>query len=584
MAAVAAVAAFGLTAACSSGGGGNPSATGTGKPSAPVGQQANVVIGTAADSVGPAKPVPGAKTGGTLNVLHRRDFAHLDPARTYVGDQMTMAELLTRRLTYYKKDGDKTVLIGDLATDAGTTTDGGKTWKYTLKDNIKFEDGSPITSADVKYGVERTFVQDYAEGPTWIQTWLAGSEKYWEFYPGPYGGKELPNDVVETPDAKTIIFHCKDVEPDFPFAASMGMTAAVPKSKDTKEEYDKHPFASGPYKIAEHVVDKSITLVKNDAWDPKTDAARHQYVDQFKFELGVAAPVQLQRVIAAKGSDATAMVLTERLDSNTANQVMNDPALKARATDGVGPYTNYWTINTRRIPDKQVRLAILTAFPRQQARLAEGGPVAGDFATTLGSPNQLGWAKYPSPLDSIPPTGDPEKAKQILTAAGKIGQPIVFGYAPTAVGQARAVAIKEGLDKAGFKVELKELPDKEYQDVISLVDKQIDIHWNGWGADWPTGSTVYTPVFDGRKIVDKGQNLSLYSNPAVDSEIDRILKITDPQVQGAEWMKLDQKIMDDIPVVPYIYQRHVLMYGPNIGGAGVNAYGAIDLNNVFVKA
>ena len=59
---------------------------------------------------------------------------------------------------------DSTKLVADLATDTGTPSDGGKTWKFTLKDGTKWEDGKAITCADFQYGISRTFATDVITG------------------------------------------------------------------------------------------------------------------------------------------------------------------------------------------------------------------------------------------------------------------------------------------------------------------------------------------------------------------------------------------------------------------------------------
>ncbi|MYV98217.1 ABC transporter substrate-binding protein [Streptomyces sp. SID3343] len=577
-AALLAVGALAVSAsACSSGGGGDKEEKGV-----PAAKTATVSVGTAADSKGPAAAVPGGKPGGSVSVLNRTGFSHLDPQRAYVSNLMTVSELVSRRLTFYKKEGDKVTLVGDLATDPGSSTDGGKTWKFTLKDNLKYEDGSPIVAADVKYGVERSFFKAYNQGPKWVQQWLAGTENYFEVYDGPFEGKELGPDKIEVPDDKTIIFKLTEAHPDFPFAVAMGTTSPMPKAKETKDANDRTPFASGAYRVASHDPGKLMVLEKNTNWDPATDAIRHQYVDSFKFELGVTAPQQFQRLTAAAGTDATAFTLNERPDASFAEQIAKDPSLAARVTDGVGPYTNRWDINNSRITDVNVRRAMLTAFPRVAARLAEGGPTAGDFATTIASPTQLGYAPYKSPFEGLPPNGDQEKAKGMLQAANKIGQKVVFCFTTSKTQQERAVPIIEALNRAGFQMERKEISDTEYYDVIGKLDTPCDLYWAGWGADWPTGATVYTPVYDGRKVVNDGENYAQYKNAAVDTEIDRILKLGQNE-QAAEWMKLDEKIMQDVPSIPYIYQRHRLVYGPQVGGATLNIHGAIDLSNIFVK-
>src|SRR4051812_12072046 len=216
---------------------------------------------------GPAFDVPDHTTGGTIYDLEDSDFSHLDPARIYVNNNQSVALLIERQLnTYIEKDG-KITLVGDLATNTGETTDGGKTWKYTLRKNVKFDDGTPIKASDIKYAVERGFDPAYTEGPQYLYTWLAGKASggdIHKFYKGPYGGASLPDTSVKADDAAgTITFFFDQPRADMPFAAGLTTTSPVQKSKDTKEKYDLNPQATGPYKIAEHHVDKSMTLVKN---------------------------------------------------------------------------------------------------------------------------------------------------------------------------------------------------------------------------------------------------------------------------------------------------------------------------------
>ena len=99
-------------------------------------------------------------------------------------------------------DEEAGTLVPDLATDTGTSSEGGKIWTFTLKDGTKFEDGTPITCADVKYGVSRTFATDIiTDGPTYAISLLDipkdddGNSQY----KGPYNG-ERPGPVRQGRD------------------------------------------------------------------------------------------------------------------------------------------------------------------------------------------------------------------------------------------------------------------------------------------------------------------------------------------------------------------------------------------------
>lgn len=575
-----AAAALLVVTGCSAGG--QNSATGN----APKAEVSNVSVDKdGAESKGPAKEVPGARKGGIITPLWRQDQTHYDPAQIQTSPDQSISELIERRLTMYKVVDGRTILVGDLATNAGETTDGGKTWKYTLKDGVKYSDGSPISAKDIKYAVARSFSSKYARGFQYIQSWLVDSEDPSSVYPGPYDGGELSNDKVEAPDDKTVIFKFSKPRTDFPFAAALGGTVPVPQAKDTKEGLDQSPITSGPYKIASHEVDKSLTLVKNDQWDPNTDAVRHQYVDGFTFQFGPQIAEVTDRLSASAGNDKNSISIWAAIAPERLDQVMNDPKLKPQVLDQATSASEVYSINTQRITDLNVRKALLVAFPKEQARTTKGGPFAGDFSTTLGSPANAGWKKYDIPgITDVDPKGDPAKAKQMLTDAGKLGQSISLGYNQTPAGEKEALAIADGLEKAGFKVEKIPMQAKTFNDSRDTVDNHLDLYWSSWAADWPTGVTVYPEVYDGRKIGDGRPNNSHFNDPAVNAEIDRILTISDLAEQGAEFAKLDQKIMEQVPAIPYLYTRRELMVGSNVGGASVDSHTVTNLANLFLKS
>src|SRR6185369_900399 len=91
-----------------------------------------IVIDTKGTAPTPAAPIPNAKPGGTIYWLADGAPEHLDPTQMYVSDSLTIDTLLYRHLTYYIEDpnGGSLQLVGDLATNAGESSNEGKTWTY----------------------------------------------------------------------------------------------------------------------------------------------------------------------------------------------------------------------------------------------------------------------------------------------------------------------------------------------------------------------------------------------------------------------------------------------------------------------
>jgi ABC-type transport system substrate-binding protein len=52
----------------------------------------------------------------------------------------------------------------DLATDTGKVASGGRAWSFTLRSDVRWQDGKPVTCADVKYGISRTFAPTQITG------------------------------------------------------------------------------------------------------------------------------------------------------------------------------------------------------------------------------------------------------------------------------------------------------------------------------------------------------------------------------------------------------------------------------------
>ncbi|MCZ7437423.1 ABC transporter substrate-binding protein [Micromonospora sp. WMMC241] len=534
----------------------------------------------AADNQGPAKPVDGATRGGTLTVMQPADFEHLDPARNYVNTQQVAGGLLYRALNGYREDGTgKLLLVGDLATNPGKDVNGDcKVWEFTLRDGVKYEDGSPVTSKDVAHGIARSFAPALNEGPHYIQQWLYPGGAYNASYQGPYdGGRPVP-DGVATPDDRTIRFTFPQPHCDLPYAAALATSAPVPPAKDTRANYDLRPFSSGPYQVKSYQRDVALELERNPNWDPETDPIRNAYPDAVRMTFGLEQAQIAERLVADGAADQAALSWTDVPPSvlpRTTGAGVADRVVK-------GPTQYNWvlSINTQRVTDLTVRRALNYAVDKDALLKVLGGQAAGSPATTLMSPTTAGFQKYD--LFNAPVTGDKAKVAELL--AGKRPK-LVLAHSNLELRTQQAEALRKNLTDMDFDIVMKPIDNSSYYDEIGRKDNPYDIYLSGWGSDWPTGSTVIPPVYDGREIVAEGnQNLSYLNQPSVGAEIDRVRKLPAAE-QDAGWMALDRKIMEEYaPVVPCYYDATYELHGSKVGNAVLSdAFGIISLNGIYVK-
>ncbi|MGN6524010.1 MAG: ABC transporter substrate-binding protein [Actinomycetes bacterium] len=533
--------------------------------------------------------------GGTINVLtEEKQFLHLDPQRNYTGVDLSFANgYLQRTLTAYKfgagKEGSE--LVPDLATDTGQASDDAKTWKFTLRDGATFEDGSPITCADVKYGVSRTFATDIiTDGPTYAISMLdiPQAADGTSVYKGPYKadatGQAAFDKAVEcSSDNKTITFHLNKPVADFNYTVTLLAFSPVPKAKDDGEKYDDHPVSSGPYKIQQYDKGSKLILVRNDAWKKESDPYRPAYPDKVVVTFGVD-PAQIdQRIIADSGEDQTAVQLAG-VDSGDLSTIFSDPRYKDRRFDDYDPYVRYLAINVDKVPDVKQRIAIAAALDRQQLLTIAGGKFAGDLADGVIKPNLSLDYKPTNMWDgllgkSIPATGDPDYAKQLIQESGKPMPTITFDYPQTPTNDKVAGAIVTAEKRAGITVKPNPIEPGQYYGIVLDPKKEHELSSAGWGPDWLNASTVVPELL----TPSGGFNLSHYNNKAFNDGVQKAKAETDRTKQGQMWADLNAQAMKDVPVIPTRFGKIQYIVGSKVGGAYIWApYGGMPFGALYV--
>ncbi|MEV7778646.1 ABC transporter substrate-binding protein [Kitasatospora sp. NPDC088351] len=570
-----------LATSCSAGAGAGSGAA-AGGPAAKDTSPLTAALGTEKESAGPAPAVLGARQGGTVNVYNTTDFRHLDPQKVYAGATYNTSLLWGRQLTQYQVVDGKARLVGDLATDTGTSADGGRTWTYKLKEGLAWEDGQPITSQQVRYGIERSFGKGYEVGPPYWPQWLTGEASYEDArkkYSGPQDGDLA---AIETPDERTVVFHFPQPQADVPYMAAQSSSSPVRKDKDTGTDYDRLPFASGPYRIAEHVQNTRLVLERNPHWKAETDPIRNQYPEKFVFTFGKEALNLNQEILSGRDGGADATTVATQLSPELYQTVDTDPKAKELVVSGrQGAFVTQLMINNERVPDVAVRKALHLAYPRQQARQVQGGTRIGELASTLSSPALVDWQTYD--LYPAKPEGDPEAAKQALSEAKQPPAGLTYAYANTPTGQRVAQVLVEGFGKAGITIVPKPVDPKALLDEAHRADSPYDLFEETSSVDWPTPSTLIPFSFDGRANSDL--NAARYHNAEVDKEIDRINQIGEPRQKAKELYALEQTVMKDLPVLPFAYPNMNQLRGSNIGGAFIHPiYGSVSLAWLYLKS
>ena len=343
------------------------------------------------------------------------------PGNTYYAYMWNFTRLYVMPLMTYKSCPGSCGLqvVPDLATGPGVVSDNGLTWTYHIQPDVKFEDGTTVTSQDVKYAVERTFDRGlFPLGPAYFTFLLGGNAAT---YPGPYKDRSknlMGLTAVDTPNPTTIVFHLAKPFADFNYVAAIPQTAPVPPDKDTGANYQLHPISTGPYMFQSYQLNKELVLVPNPYWKASTDPNASQLASKITMTMNMNANDIDNRLLAGDLQvDATGTGVQAAARAN----ILSTPSLKAQADDPLAGFTWFAAINTTLAPLNNVhcRMAIEYAASKTNYQDAYGGPIGGAIASTVAPPNTVGYKAFDLYGATTDPNGNITKAKQELQACGQ---------------------------------------------------------------------------------------------------------------------------------------------------------------------
>jgi peptide/nickel transport system substrate-binding protein len=549
---------------------------------------------------------PSTLKGGTLRVGVAGDVDYMDPARTYYAFSWDIHQLINRTLlTYPLGTGDAGLVpTGDIATGPATPTHRGRTWKYTLKRGIKFQDGRGVTSKTIKYAIERTFATNVINGgPSYFATFLCpgGETKRGacRTYRGPYGDKSSKYGLstIKTPNRRHIVFHLNQPFAEWNYVMTLFGTSPVEVKVDQRHKtggwrYNRHVQATGPYEIHSYVPNRHIVLVRNPTYDPSTDGTRMALPDK----------VRITTSFDSSSLDHALVKGTQDLDIGgvgvqpaAQQRILSDRKLRKRTLDPITSFTRYLAILQETAPFNNVhcRKAIEYAINRNEQKLARGGNYGGALATTLAPPTLVGWKNFNLYGSQVAAgNADVKNAKKELAACGK-----PKGFKTTIVTQNQGKApqqaefLRQDLRNVGIRAKIKQFdPATYYSSVIgvpaNLKKNHYGLAFAGWGPDWPAPYGFFENIVDPRKILPQGNsNYGACSDPKIARLINKAIRRPGLDAESLRyWRRVDRLVNKDACDAPFVYDKAVDLFSKRLTNAYIEpSYGIVDLRAVGVR-
>ena len=432
---------------------------------------------------------------------------------------------------------------GELASEIRTSDDG-KAITFVLRNGVKFHDGKPFTSADVRYTFDELFRTKAYKSFAFFDTVNKASVAHIK--------------SIETPDEGTVVFNID--RPALKNQLLSNLVAIPIVSQDSSAQLRAQPIGTGPFKFV--AFDQSQNTVELQAFPEYWDGAPK--VQKLKVKTVTDASA-LQAELQSGGVDLAPV--PSNLPPDSLKQMSSLSNLKVEQFDGSN--IQYVGLNTTSPPlDKvKVRQAIAYSIDREKIirELLSGQGKIAHSILPEGS-----WAYTPGTVYSY----DPAKAKQLLREAGYMNEPITFKFSSgNAAYSSYAQAIQNMLVEAGLNVQIETLDPNTIRENLAKGQFQMNTGaWIGGNQD----PIFLKDLFTTAKIPGEGVsccNRSRYSNPEVDSLLNDAVNETDRAKAKELYHRAWTLISNDMPLVPLWYPANMVVANKRIGNIKINPSG-----------
>ena len=518
----------------------------------------------------------GDTPGGLLRLGSSAPCDSLDPAQTFDPWCAVVHRAFTRNLmSFAGKPGDQgLVVVPDLVSDLPISNADKTSWTFTLRPDVFWSDGSAVTSADVKYSIQRLF-DDSLQSPVALDTLclLSPCAAGTPDYKGPYISPKEDLVSIVTPDDRTIAFTLNRSFYEFSRLLATPQFAPIQMARDISlrasgSTYAENPASNGPFVLTIDQAGSQYSLTRNDKWTQTSDGIRIPKVDSMSWKVFPDADatdqalltgeidVKLNYGLAPKARDATLAEKAQR-------SLIDNPEMS---------FVNFLAVNPAVAPLDRApcRDAIFYALDKVDLQNIRGGSASAAIAHSLSPPTILGYNDsynpYPSGSDE---SGNLRKARQSLAQCGyPDGFQLNMAYVSIGIGKDIFLSVQKSLARIGIVVDPVEYANfAEYFTTglgspENMATQEIGLATTGWGPDYSSAYSFWAPLSDGRKIkASSNLNFAELNLDELNQLLDELEAAELPADSARISRAIEALVMSEAVYLPYAVDR-IVLYRP----------------------
>ncbi len=527
-------------------------------------------------------------TDGEVRIIYWQAPSTMNPYLSSGTKDVEASSLVLEGLAGFNEKGE---VITRLAAEIPSLENGGisedlKTVTWKLRDGLKWSDGTPVTSADVKFSADYCL---HPEGGCAQAARYEGIER------------------IETPDDQTVVIHFAEPRPN-PFTAFTGATSPILQkaqfeqclgaTASTCTEQNFNPIGTGPFRVVEFKTNDVVTLEANPHYrDPAKPAfatvtlkgggdaasAARSVLETGEFDyawnLQLAPDVLAGMEAAGRGKLITGFgTLVERIETNLTDPSPDLPEGERSTVKHPHPI----------LTDERVRRALSMAIDRALLTEIGYGKAARPTCNLVPAPELFASDN----TDCL--TQDIEGAKALLDEAGwvddgsgvrkKDGRPLklLFQTSVNAVRQDFQALIKQWWSEIGVETELKTVDgsvffggDAGSPDTFQKFYADVEMYANNFDG---TDPQPYLAQYTCEKIPSpenqwQGENINRYCDKEYEKLLVELGRTADIEARAELAKKMnDMLTKDSMVIIPLVDRGRVSAHSNSLGGVVLNTW------------
>ena len=513
-----------------------------GRPSALVSTDERIWVGTSSRGE--------SHRGGTLTLIRSGAFATVDPGLGFENAAQFLRFAYSTLVTFQAASGPAGLrLLPDLAVALPRPANGGTSYRFRLRPDIRYSDGRKLRARDFRRAIERLF-RLRSPGASYY-TGLVGAPAC-ERHPRRC---QLAQGIETDDTGRTVVFRLRAPDPDFLYKLTvLAYSTPVPLGIPDRDIGAKAIPGTGPYRFRT-INARGLRFERNPffrEWSRAAQPAGNPDAIVWRY-----APSRRSAVNEVERGRAD--WLLERIPPAELRSLQL--RYPSRVQVNPTPTVDFIHLNTHRRPFDDVRVRRALNFAVDRAKIVGwygGSLVATPLCQPL-APGLLGYRRY------CPYTRDPRsdgrwsgpdlaRAKRLVAASGTLGERVdVWGSSDDLVPPQVPPYIAQVLRSLGYRVQLHLAP---LASITPTMRRTLQLSAEGdWLPDYPAPS-AYLPLFFG---CDGGHSHGYFCDPRLDRQMRRAttLQLTDPEQAATLWAAINRQLVDQAAWVPTVNVQFV---------------------------